>query len=99
MYYVYMLRCIDNSLYTGTTNDVNKRYEKHLLGTGAKYTRAHKPVSIELIIECVSKSEALKLERKIKSLRKSQKEQLILKDTKVINNLDIHIQNIKKSNE
>lgn len=98
MYYVYILRCSDNSLYTGVTNDVLKRYKKHQEGNGAKYTRVHKPISIELVIKCDTKSEALKLERKIKSLLKSQKEKLILLDDEVMNKLEIQIQNIEKSN-
>ena len=98
MYYVYILRCFDNSLYTGVTNDVLKRYKKHQEGHGAKYTRAHKPISIEFVIKCDTKSEALKLERKIKSLLKSQKEKLILLDDEVMNKLEIQIQNIEKSN-
>lgn len=98
MYYVYILRCIDNSLYTGTTNDVLKRYEKHLVGVGAKYTRAHKPVLIEIVIECDTKSEALKLERKIKSLNKSQKEKLVLLSQDIVELLELDDRKIQKSN-
>ena len=99
MYFVYILRCIDNSLYTGMPTDVEKRFEKHLLGIGAKYTRSHKPVSIELILNCQTKGEALKLERKIKSLTKSDKEKLLLKDKSLLDQLKINEGNIEKSNE
>ena len=98
MYYVYILRCEDNSLYTGITNDVYKRYEKHVLGTGAKYTKAHKVKSIEIIIRTSSKSEALKLEYKIKKLTKENKEKLIQLNSKILYDLEIEEINIEKSN-
>lgn len=76
-YYVYILQCEDGSLYTGSTNDIEKRYEKHLDGTGAKYTRAHKPVRIAYS-ECFkTKSEALRREMQIKKLKRSEKLELI----------------------
>ncbi|MCQ2507141.1 MAG: GIY-YIG nuclease family protein, partial [Lachnospiraceae bacterium] len=69
--------CEDGSLYTGSTNDIEKRYEKHLNGTGAKYTRAHKPVRIAYS-ECFkTKSEALRREIQIKKLKRSEKLELI----------------------
>jgi putative endonuclease len=46
MWFVYILLCADQSLYTGTTNDVAARFAAHLNGKGAKYTRSHKPVKI-----------------------------------------------------
>lgn len=78
-YYVYMIRCADNSLYTGITTDVERRFAEHKSGRGkgAKYTASHTPVSVEAAFETESRSEASKLEAYIKSLSKSQKENLI----------------------
>ena len=50
MYYTYMLRCLDNSIYTGMTNDINKRIEKHKKGKGAKYTKSHHAEKIEAVL-------------------------------------------------
>ena len=43
MYYTYMIRCNDNSIYTGMTNNIDERFNKHLKGNGAKYTKSHIP--------------------------------------------------------
>lgn len=80
MYYVYMIRCEDGSLYTGTTDDPKRRYAAHAAGKGAKYTRSHKPVELVACWEMQSKSEALKLESRIKKLRKQDKEKILSKD-------------------
>ncbi len=45
-WFVYMIRCMDSSLYTGITTDVKRRYEEHEKGRGAKYTKVRKPVEI-----------------------------------------------------
>lgn len=76
-WYVYIVRCSDNSLYTGITNDLNKRLRKHNEGKGAKYTRARLPVRLMMFQTVDSKSDALKLEIKIKKLSKAAKEALI----------------------
>lgn len=78
-YYIYILRCTDNSLYTGITTDVKRRFEEHLSGKyqGAKYTRSRKPVSIEALWQCSTRSDASKLEYALKKLTKTQKEKLI----------------------
>ncbi|MET3681929.1 putative endonuclease [Alkalibacillus flavidus] len=77
MYYIYMLRCRDGSLYTGYTNDVDARVAKHQAGEAAKYTRAKRPV--ELVYQEVyeTKSEAMRREAAIKQLHKRAKEQLV----------------------
>lgn len=98
MYYVYILRCDDHSLYTGITNDVHKRFEQHVLGKGARYTKSHKVKSIEIIISTLSKSDALKLEYKIKKLTKSNKEKLILLNQDIMEYLGIDKTNVEKSN-
>ncbi|MGL5351189.1 GIY-YIG nuclease family protein [Cetobacterium sp.] len=75
-WYVYILRCENNSLYTGITTDVERRFEQHCNGKGAKYTKVHKPIKIEAIFEKENRSEASKEEIRIKSLKKSEKELL-----------------------
>lgn len=74
--YVYMLRCADGTLYTGRCKDLDERIKKHNSGKGAKYTRSRRPVKYAYYTEIASKSEALKLEKKIKSLSKAKKEAL-----------------------
>ena len=75
-YYVYLLRCEDNSLYTGIAKDVIKRFEEHFSGNGAKYTKAKKVKEIFFYFSCENKSSALKVENYIKKLRKEKKENL-----------------------
>lgn len=77
MYYVYMLRCAGGSLYTGITNDLEKRLAAHNAGKGAKYTRSHLPVFLAYREEVPDKSAALKRELQLKALRHDQKEALI----------------------
>jgi putative endonuclease len=79
MWFVYILLCADQSLYTGTTNDVAARFAAHLNGKGAKYTRSHKPVKIVYQEKMSSKSAALKRELEIKSWSREKKLSLILK--------------------
>lgn len=77
MYYTYMLRCLDNSIYTGMTNNIEKRVKMHMSGKGAKYTKVHKALKIEAVWKSKDKSLACKLEYQIKQLTKEQKEDLI----------------------
>ena len=79
MYYTYMLRCADNSIYTGMTNDLNKRINEHLTKdkNGAKYTKSHNAVKLESAWKSKDKSLACKLEYQIKTLKKKKKESLI----------------------
>ena len=79
MYYVYMLRCEDNSLYTGITTDLKRRFSEHT-GTdkGAKYTKSRKPLQIAAAFEVATKSDALKLEYAIKKFGKPKKEMLVV---------------------
>jgi putative endonuclease len=74
MYFIYILECLDGSLYTGSTNDVAKRFKDHLEGRGAKYTKSHKPVKIVYTEEFATRSEALKREAEIKKLTRKRKE-------------------------
>lgn len=80
MYYVYMIRCSDNSIYTGITNDIKRRMKEHFSKDKkcAKYTRMHDAKKIEIVFETETKSLASKLEFNIKQLKKIQKEELIL---------------------
>lgn len=76
-HYVYMVRCKDNSLYTGYSNNVEKRVETHNKGKGAKYTKYRLPVKLVYWEEFDNKSEALKREYAIKQLSKEVKEKMV----------------------
>ncbi len=75
--YVYILRCKDNSLYTGWCRDLDERIKKHNSGKGAKYTRAKGPCKLVYYEKISNKSEALKREIAIKKLSKVKKEDLV----------------------
>ena len=79
MNYTYMLRCADQSLYTGWTNNLEKRLEEHNSGKGAKYTRGRGPVELVYFEEFETKEEAMRREWQIKHLTKKEKEELIKK--------------------
>ena len=76
-YYSYIVRCKDGSLYTGWTMDIEKRVEQHNQGTGAKYTRAKRPVTLVYSKEFTSKSEAMQWEYEIKTFSREKKLKLI----------------------
>jgi len=77
IWHVYMVRCKDGTLYTGITNDLEKRIEAHNSGKdGARYTRARRPVTLVYSEQVQSKSAAARLEYQIKKLRRSKKELL-----------------------
>lgn len=73
MWHIYILLCADGSLYTGSTNNLEKRLETHRSGKGGKYTRSHKPLRIIHFEKYGTKSEALKREMEIKSWTRSKK--------------------------
>lgn len=77
MNYTYMVRCKDGSLYTGWTNNLEKRVQAHNQGTGAKYTKSRRPVELVYYEEYESKIDAMKREYEIKQLPKKKKEELI----------------------
>lgn len=77
MWVVYILLCSDNTLYTGITNDLTKRFDKHNRGLGAKYTRGRGPLEIVYTLEMEDKSSALKEEYRIKQLNKTKKLELV----------------------
>lgn len=72
-YYTYVLLTENNTLYCGYTDDVEKRFEDHKCGKGAKYTRANKPVKIVYTACFDTKSEAMKEEHRIKNLTREEK--------------------------
>jgi putative endonuclease len=77
MWYVYLIKCsVDQSIYTGITNNLNKRIAAHNAGKGARYTKSRRPVKLLKYFEVETKSEALKLEYKIKQLSRQEKLQL-----------------------
>ncbi|GAA0086646.1 GIY-YIG nuclease family protein [Clostridium sp. MB05] len=77
MNYVYILRCSDNTLYTGWTTNLDKRLKTHNNGKGAKYTRARLPVEIVYFEEFDNKKDAMKRECEIKKLSRKEKLNLI----------------------
>lgn len=77
----YILLCADGTLYTGWTNDIEKRLAAHNAGRGAKYTRGRRPVTLLYSEECASKSEAMIREAAIKKL--SREEKLLLSEGKI----------------
>jgi putative endonuclease len=70
---VYLLRCKDKSLYTGITNDVEKRIAAHQKGSGAKYTRSRRPVKLVGKSMRMTRKEAMRMEIKIKKMPKEKK--------------------------
>ena len=77
MNYVYMLRCRDGSLYTGWTNDLEKRLKAHNSGTASKYTRTRLPAELVYFEEWESKEAAMSREWHIKRLTREEKLKLI----------------------
>lgn len=72
-HYTYILKCSDNTLYTGYTNDLEKRLETHNKGKGAKYTKARLPVELYYAEEYETKSEAMRREAAIKKMSRAEK--------------------------
>ncbi len=77
MYYVYILKCGDGSLYTGITTDPARRLRTHQAGKGGHYTRSHLPVELVYQETQPDKSSALRRELEIKALRREEKLNLI----------------------
>lgn len=80
MWFLYILRCGDGTLYTGITTDVSRRLEAHRQGKGAKYTRGRGPLELVYREECGTHSQALKREWEVKTLPRAEKELLICKE-------------------
>lgn len=77
MYYVYIIKCEDNSLYTGITNDIKRRFSEHKNRIGGHYTTSHKVKKVVYTEKFKTKSEALKREIQIKSWKREKKLNLI----------------------
>ena len=78
---VYIVRCADGSFYTGITTDVDRRVREHNFSKrGAKYTRSRRPVTLVANCFVKNRSQALRLESKIKSLKREQKIAYLLKE-------------------
>ena len=77
-WFVYILRCGDGTLYTGITDDVERRLAAHRSGKGAKYTRGRGPLELVYTEQVPNKSAALRREAAIKKLSREQKETLIV---------------------
>lgn len=75
--WVYMLRCADGSLYTGWSNDVERRLERHRTGRGSRYTASRLPVELVLKLEMDSRSAAMREEARIKQMKRASKLALI----------------------
>jgi putative endonuclease len=76
-WFTYVIRCVNGTLYTGSTNHVIRRWHQHREGKGAKYLRAHKPREVLHIEEHPNRSAACKREYQIKQMSKSEKEKMI----------------------
>lgn len=76
---LYILRCRDDSLYTGITTDVEKRFAAHQAGKGAKYTRGRSPLELVYEEDCGDHSAALKRELEVKGLSREEKLKMIEK--------------------
>lgn len=76
-HFVYILKCKDDTLYTGYTTDITRRIRAHEDGKGAKYTRGRSPFKLVYQAGCTSKSEAMQLEARIKKMSRKAKMKLI----------------------
>ncbi|MDG1751667.1 MAG: GIY-YIG nuclease family protein [Thalassotalea sp.] len=78
-WYVYLLRCADNSLYTGVTTDIERRVQEHnhCNKKGAKYTRVRRPVALAYQESAIDRKTACQREYQLKQLTKPEKEQLV----------------------
>lgn len=84
MWYVYLLRCADDTLYAGCTTDPQRRLEQHNAGRGAKYTRARRPVTLVYVEQAEDHSQALRREAALKRLSRKEKLALIAASPQMI---------------
>lgn len=73
VWHLYLLECVDGSLYTGITTDVARRYEAHAKGKGARYTRSHPPRRLLASVAIGSRSDAFKAELELKARPRGEK--------------------------
>ena len=79
IWYLYILRCGDGTLYTGIATDVQRRLATHRAGKGAKYTRGRTPLELVYQETCGTHSNALKRELEVKAMKRAEKEKLLIK--------------------
>ena len=84
MNYTYMVLCKDNTLYTGWTNDLEKRLVSHNAGTGAKYTKSRRPVTMVYAEEHAEKRDAMRREAQIKRLSRREKLAMIASEQNLL---------------
>ena len=77
LWFLYLLECRDGSYYAGISTDVEARFQAHMAGKGARYTRAHPPERLLAAIEYPDRSSALKAEYRVKQLKPAEKRQLV----------------------
>ena len=87
VWYVYILRCADGSLYIGETDDIESRVAKHQRGSLSVYTASRRPVRLVYSEMHATRSEAIKRERQLKRWTRAKKEALIAGDTKLLKRL------------
>ena len=101
MYYTYIIRCKNNSLYTGYTTDIKRRIEEHSIGNNCKYTKTYGFSKLEICFKSKTKSEAMKVEYYIKQLNKLKKENIIddpemlIDEIRIKKLIDIEVFNMK----
>lgn len=78
-WFLYILQCSDGSFYTGIAKDLQRRFQKHNEGKGARYTRTRRPLTLLYQENCKGRAEALIRECAVKALSRRQKESLVLK--------------------
>lgn len=76
-WFIYILCCFGGTYYTGITNNINNRVNRHNDGKGAEYTRLRRPVKLVYVEEVNSISEAMRIEKRIKKMAKNKKEALL----------------------
>ena len=94
---VYLVQCSDGSLYCGTTNNLKNRLAAHNAGSGAKYTRSRRPVTLVGVSATMTKSDALKLEHRVKRVPAGKKEKELAKgEGAKVSNANTELTAIKK---
>lgn len=88
-WFLYMIECVDGSIYTGIAVDVASRYHAHASGKGAKYTKSHKPRELLLAVRYPNRSIASKAEYEFKKLSAKQKRTWIAKGIELAKDQDI----------
>ena len=77
VWFLYLIECVDGSIYTGITKDVEARYAAHAAGKGARYTRSHPPAKLLASMEYTDRSSASKAEYRVKQLTPTEKRHFI----------------------